>query len=61
MSSQQKEILFDRDSQQVVNREDKVFKKELLGEALKQNIFKTFTMPIAQEINNIALFQIWRS
>jgi hypothetical protein len=43
------------------NLEKNVFRQELLEEALKMNMMRTFTMPIFKEMNNINLFPLWKS
>lgn len=47
-------------SDQAKNVEEKVFKKELLEEAIKTNMLRTFTMPIIKEMSNISMFPLWK-
>jgi hypothetical protein len=55
-----KNSLFSSEIQTSVNLENRVFRQELMNEAIKNNLFKTFVMPIFKEINNINIFSLWK-
>ena len=53
-------MIFTLDSSNAVNIEQKIFKSELLDDSLKNNILRTFSMPIFKELNNINMFPLWK-
>jgi len=42
------------------NLEQKIFKTEVIEESIKNNLYRTFCMPIFKEINNINIFPMWK-
>mmetsp|Transcript_8651 Transcript_8651/g.6406 ORF Transcript_8651/g.6406 Transcript_8651/m.6406 type:complete len:104 (+) Transcript_8651:203-514(+) len=51
--------LFSKEMSTTNTLEVKVFKQELLQEAIKNNLLKTFIMPIFKELNTMSSFSVW--